>query len=95
MQNRENLFLRNDTIFGVCEGIGQDLGFHPNWLRVALCILLFLSPVGAIAVYLGLGIMVFSARMLFPSKASTAAPAVALSPADPANNDGESLPVAA
>ena len=25
-----NLMLRNDTILGVCEAIGQDFGFNPN-----------------------------------------------------------------
>ena len=32
-----NLLLRNDTILGVCEALGQDFGINPTWLRVAFC----------------------------------------------------------
>ena len=39
-----NLMLRNDTILGVCEAIGTDFGFNPNWLRVAFCVPMFWNP---------------------------------------------------
>ena len=88
-----NLFLRNDTLLGVCEAIGQDFGFNPNWLRVALCLALFASPVGAVAAYFGLGIVVLASRLIFPSakpgRTVEAAPA-----AEAANADAD-LPIAA
>ena len=31
---RTNLFTRNDTLLGICEGIGEDFGFNANYLRV-------------------------------------------------------------
>lgn len=58
--------LRNDTLLGVCEAIGQDFGFNPNILRIALALLLYVSPAGVIAVYLGLGAAVALSRWLYP-----------------------------
>ena len=68
MQNANtNLFLRDDTFFGVCQGIGEDLGFSPNILRVAFAQLLFFSWQGAIALYIGLGLLVLTTRLLVPN----------------------------
>lgn len=64
---------RGDTILGVCEATGQELGFNPNWLRVAFAALLLLSPVLILAVYLGLGVVVAIARWRFGDRDSTAA----------------------
>jgi len=61
--------LRNDTLLGVCEAIGQDFGFNANILRVALAIGLFWSPVAMIALYLGLGAAVAVSRWFFPGTA--------------------------
>lgn len=61
--------LRNDTILGVCEAIGTDFGFHPNWLRVGLAFVLFFSPIAAFGLYLGLGAIVALSRWLAPNKA--------------------------
>ena len=67
MQDRQsNLFTREDTMFGVCEGLGEDLGLNPLWLRLALTGFLFLNPVAAIGTYLAAGAIVFSSRWLFP-----------------------------
>ncbi|MCL6682475.1 PspC domain-containing protein [Sphingomonas alba] len=63
-----NLMLRNDTILGVCEAIGQDFGFNPNWLRVAFCIPMFWNPALVMGTYLGLGILVAAIRFAFPDK---------------------------
>lgn len=65
---RENLFLRNDTIFGICEALGEDFGFNPNWLRIALCASLYFSPAGVIGGYLGLGIVIAASRFMFPTR---------------------------
>ena len=74
-----NVFLRNDTIFGTCQAIGDDFGFNANWLRVPLAASLLASPWGGIALYLGLSVLVLASRLLFRSKpvpaAAVAAPA--------------------
>jgi hypothetical protein len=50
-----NLFTRPDTFFGVCQGLGEDLRFHPNILRLALAGLFFWSPYIAVAGLRGAG----------------------------------------
>ncbi len=90
---KPNLFLRNDTIFGVCEAIGQDFGFHPNWLRVTLALGLFWNATYVIAGYLAAGAVVALSRWLFPDVHALAAEP--LQAAGPANTNEESLSLAA
>ncbi len=86
--------LRNDTILGVCEAIGEDFGFNPNFLRIALCVMVIWSPMVSFAVYLGLGVLVAASRLMFPDRRSSSAPSVTdHGPA--ANSDGESVQIAA
>ncbi len=59
-------FNRSDTLLGVCEALGQDVGFNPIWLRIALAVGLLWSPVAMIATYLGLGVAVLVARAVTP-----------------------------
>ncbi|TZG26115.1 PspC domain-containing protein [Sphingomonas montanisoli] len=61
-------FDRADTMFGVCEGIGTELGFNPNILRMAIGVCLLLSPKITIGVYVALGILLFAAYKLMPSR---------------------------
>lgn len=68
MTNQTPLPLRNDTILGVCEAIGQDFGFNPIWLRLAFIPPMFFSPTLAIAAYLGLGGIVAASRYFAPNK---------------------------
>jgi phage shock protein C len=64
---RTNIFFgRPDTILGICEAVGRDLGFSPNLLRLALGMTLLFQPVLVIGTYLGLGVLVFVTRTLFP-----------------------------
>lgn len=60
--------LRGDTFLGVCEAIGQDLGFHPNWLRIPFAALILWNPVVIVGLYLGLGCVVATARWYFPAE---------------------------
>lgn len=69
----DNVFLRNDTILGTCQAIGDDFGFNANWLRVPLSAVVLVSPLGALAIYLGLSAVVLLSRMAFRSKAVPAA----------------------
>ena len=63
-----NLLFRNDTIFGVCEAIGQDFGFHPNWLRVTLGSLIYFAPVAVIGGYFAAGAIVALTRWIAPDE---------------------------
>lgn len=80
----ESLITRDDTFFGVCEAIGEDFGFHANWLRIALAVGTFFSPLGAVAAYAALGVLVLASRLLAPAPAPrTAAAAAGASAAEP------------
>ena len=57
---------RGDTLLGVCEAIGQDLGFNPTWLRAAFAALLLWNPEVVVACYVGLGIVVALTRWALP-----------------------------
>jgi phage shock protein PspC (stress-responsive transcriptional regulator) len=63
-----NLFTRDDTLFGVCEAIGTDFGFNPNWLRAAFALPLIYSPLWTIAAYAALAIIVAISRFAFPAR---------------------------
>ncbi|WP_205478506.1 PspC domain-containing protein [Sphingomonas arenae] len=80
---KTNLFLRNDTIFGVCEGLGEDLGFNPNFLRVPLGTMIIFAPVWAVGIYAALGLVVLASRLLFPDRRIASAAAQTTSAAGP------------
>lgn len=61
--------LRNHTILGVCEAIGEDFGFNPVLLRVPLAASVLWSPLIAIGAYFALGAVVLLSRLLFPKPA--------------------------
>lgn len=74
-QKKPNLVTRNDTILGVCQALGDDFGFNPTWLRVALILPIFWFPMEMIALYLGLGLVVLASRKLFPARVDRDVPA--------------------
>jgi phage shock protein C len=76
--------LRQHTIFGVCEGIGEDFGFNPIFLRVPLAAAVLWSPLIAIGTYFALGALVMASRLLFPR-----AKAIASRPADIIESDND------
>ncbi len=86
-----SLIARNDTLLGICEAIGEDLGINANWLRVAFAVTVFFSLGLAVAAYLGAGVLVLASRLIWrePRKlavqeevaATEAAPAAAAAPA--------------
>ena len=65
---KPNLFTRGDTLFGVCQGLGEDLGFNPNWLRVAFAVSLLMSPTVVIGIYGALAVIVFVSRVIAPDR---------------------------
>ncbi|MDO9487971.1 MAG: PspC domain-containing protein [Sphingomonadaceae bacterium] len=78
--SQPNLFTREDTIFGVCEGVGQDFGFNAQYLRVALAGLIFWNPLAAVGIYAALGVSVLASRLLFPSRATAVVAVAAAAP---------------
>jgi phage shock protein PspC (stress-responsive transcriptional regulator) len=64
--NQVALPLRSHTILGVCEGIGEDFGFSPMFLRVPLAASVLYNPMYAVGAYLALGLVVLVSRLLFP-----------------------------
>ncbi|MCY7339131.1 MAG: PspC domain-containing protein [Sphingomonas bacterium] len=85
-----NLFNRHDTMFGVCQGLGDDFGFHPNLLRLALGASFYFAPLVVIAIYCVLGVLVAASRWLAPNEIVPAA-----ATATAAGNDSEALRLAA
>jgi phage shock protein C len=86
--------LRNHTILGVCEGIGEDFGFNPIFLRVPLAAMVIVNPLWAFGAYFALGAVVFASRILFPDR-KAAQPQVAEKPAAAAANEQNELAKAA
>ena len=62
-----NIFTRSDTMFGVCEALGEDFGFNPIYLRLALAVLLIPFPLPVMAAYVTAGIVVALSRLVFPA----------------------------
>jgi len=62
------LFNRPDTMLGICEGIGREFGFHPNFLRIALAVPLVWNPLFAVGIYLALGAALVISRLVMPAR---------------------------
>jgi len=93
-ETQGNLLTRDDTFFGVCQGLGEDLGISGNWFRLAFALALFFSPLGAILGYAIAGALVFASRLLVPNRRTkTVATQPAAAPTG--QNDSEELAVAA
>lgn len=81
--------LRHDTFLGVCEAIGEDFGFNPNWLRVAFAPFILISPLLTLGAYLALGLLVMLSRKLFPVAARGATANVPTQAAEQNRHDTE------
>ena len=71
---RANVFLRHDTLFGVCQGIGEEFGFNPNFLRVPFAAGILWNPLVVVGIYLGLGVALLMARWIYPKPLTAVAP---------------------
>ena len=80
--SQPSLVLRNDTILGVCEALGEDFRFNPIFLRVTFAVGLLWNPSAMVAAYLALGLLVAVSRFLAPNPRRSAAPALAAPTAD-------------
>ena len=69
-----NLFTRDDTFFGVCQALGDDFRFNPNWLRLALAVPLLWNPMVSFGAYAALAVLVLFSRLVVPNpRVATAA----------------------
>ena len=94
-QSLWSLFNRPDTLFGICEGVGRDFGFNPNYLRVALAIAMIWNPVAVLATYALLGVAVAVSRWIAPRPVAAAQrPGAPLAAAEGGNDDEDTVPVA-
>ena len=80
-----NVFTREDTFFGVCQSIGDDFGFSPQWLRIVFALAIFWNPLATIGAYLALGALVLLTRWLVPNPRAEAAQAEAVETLEAAN----------
>ncbi|MEP6786357.1 MAG: PspC domain-containing protein [Sphingomonadales bacterium] len=63
-----NPLMRDDTVFGVCQAIGDDFGFSPMLLRIPLAVPVVFAPWYSIGAYAVLGVAVLASRFLFPDR---------------------------
>ena len=95
--DRPSLFNRPDTFLGVSQGLGEDLGIHPNFVRLAFAGLLFWNPIAALCTYVSAGLLVLVTRLLVPVPAQPAAEQLEAAPASESApvGDDEQLQLAA
>ncbi|HEU0045579.1 PspC domain-containing protein [Sphingomonas sp.] len=84
MHTNTPLWAREDTMLGVCHGLGEELGIHANWLRIALGLGLFWNPAAVVVGYLALGVALAVFRWFFPLR-----PAVPAEPRQPLRGDND------
>lgn len=75
-----SLFARPDTFFGVCEGLGDNLGIHPNLFRVAFGMAFFFAPLATLATYFLLGLVVAATHYALPIPAAAPLAAATVEP---------------
>ena len=54
------------SLFGICQTAGEELGINPILLRIGLIGILFFNPAVMVGAYVGLGAVVGGSRLLFP-----------------------------
>lgn len=95
---RSQPFMRDDTFLGVCEALGEDLGFPPNLLRIALAPVLIWNPLIAVAGYVAAAVLIALLRWVAPNPVSAPPVAAPVTPAareERDEADRADLPIAA
>lgn len=69
----QKLAAPKDNLLGICNAMGEDFGFNPLWLRLALGCAFVVQPINVVIGYLALGLVVLVSRLAFPD-ARTAKP---------------------
>lgn len=57
---------KKDNLFGICNAVGEDLGFNPLWLRLVFASTFIFDPVVVITSYFALGAFILFAQIVFP-----------------------------
>ena len=86
-----SLIRRQHTVLGVCEGLGEDLGFNPVILRILFAGGVYFAPLAVIGSYFFLGAALALARWAYPVPTASAQP----QPAIDSQNDDEEMKIAA
>jgi phage shock protein C len=55
---------KKESLIGVCQAVGDDFGFNPDFLRVALAMLMLVNAEATLAVYVTAGLLVLVSRLL-------------------------------
>jgi phage shock protein PspC (stress-responsive transcriptional regulator) len=85
-----------DNLLGICNAVGEDFGFNPLWLRLALGAAFVIQPIGVVIAYLALGLVVLVSRLAFPNaRKSAEAPTVIVPSIVEAQNDAQRFAKAA
>jgi len=87
-----SLIRRQHTVLGVCEGLGEDLGFNPVILRILFAGGVYFAPLAVIGTYFFLGAALAVARWAYPVPTASS---VQPSQATDSQNDAEELKIAA
>ena len=64
------LFARDDTMLGVCHGLGEELGISPAWFRIALALGLFWHWEAVLIGYAAAAVVVNLLHWLLPIRRS-------------------------
>ena len=91
----QNLLTRDDTLLGVCEGLGEDLGFNPLFLRLGLTVTLFFFPLYTILGYLAAGALVAITRWIAPAPTPRADSATKIEISGANDAERQEVPLAA
>ena len=62
---------RSSGLIGVCAALGEEFGFNPDYLRVALAATLLWSPLAVLSGYAAAGLLVLLSRWLVPDDRRT------------------------
>lgn len=71
MTTTKPLSSSKDNLLGICHALGEDFGFNPLWLRLALGAAFVVQPAGVVIGYLALGLVVLVSRLAFPDRRAT------------------------
>jgi phage shock protein C len=55
-----------DSLFGICQSIGEHIGFNPLYLRLSLFVLMLFNPIAMACAYAALGMVVGLSHLMFP-----------------------------
>ena len=55
---------KKDYLIGICHALGEDFGFNPDYLRIALAVMLLVNAEVTLIAYGITGVLVLASRLL-------------------------------